>query len=776
VLAGAHALLGAPLLHAQERGTVEGRVTNLQGGTPLSNVVVRADSGTTGTVTDAEGYYRIEGLAAGSHVLVAQRLGLAPGRQTVVVTAGATSRVDFSLHEAASMLAPLVVSATREAQRRTDAPATIDVLRGSDVRAAGAAHPNEIMNRMPGVHVIELSGEGHMTAIRQPITTKPVYLYLEDGVPTRATGFFNHNALYEINVPQSGGIEVIKGPGTALYGSDAIGGVINVLTRAAPATPTLEATAEGGGYGWGRLLLTGGTTIGENGLRADLNLTRTDGWRDASAYHRESSTIRWDHTARTGWHAKTVLTGSNVRQNDVYTVNAEQLAAQDPINRSPIAFRKVQALRFSSAIEKESGPSLWSITPYARYDDLDLMPYWQLSYDPQVYDTKNYSAGLLAKYRRDLAPLHARLIVGADGDWSPGSFNAQQVIASKTGSDQIYSSYTTGELQYDYDVTYRAISPYVQVEISPVSRLRLNVGARYDVAGYVYRNKLSVDESPTSLHKRPADTTVTYDQLSPKVGVTFDVTQGVNVFASYRRGFRAPSQGQLFDQGSALNTVGLKPVTVDSYETGVRGGFGGRFLYELSLYDMTLTDDILTFVTAQNTREAVNAGKSRYRGIETGVGVAITPTVRLDASYSVSSQKYVHYVPQAAQPAHDSVAAKPEVNYSGNRVEQAPRDLANAILAWSPAALRGGRLELEYNHTGRYAEDAANTHFYGGYDLVNLRANYFLRANTAVFARVINAFDRKYAVLAAYDPFQQDQYNPGSPRTIYAGVQYTWER
>ena len=84
-----------------------------------------------------------------------------------------------------------------------------------------------------------------MTAIRQPITTNPVYLYLEDGIPTRSTGFFNHNALYEINVPQAGRIEVFKGPGTALYGSDAIGGIINVSTRA----PSYDPSVLGGGGG-----------------------------------------------------------------------------------------------------------------------------------------------------------------------------------------------------------------------------------------------------------------------------------------------------------------------------------------------------------------------------------------------------------------------------------------------------------------------------------------------------------------------------------------------
>ena len=84
------------------------------------------------------------------------------------------------------------------------------------------------------------------------------YLYLEDGVPIRSTGFFNHNALYEINVPQAGSIEVNRGPGTALYGSDAIGGIVNVLTRTPPAKAEFNLSGDVGPWGWGRVLLGGG--------------------------------------------------------------------------------------------------------------------------------------------------------------------------------------------------------------------------------------------------------------------------------------------------------------------------------------------------------------------------------------------------------------------------------------------------------------------------------------------------------------------------------------
>lgn len=249
---------------AEGAATVRGRVTAVDGA-PLEGVAVviqPADGDTApaarrGAMTDAAGRYVVAGLVPGAYTVTARRIGLAEERRTLTLGAEVAA-ADFRLAERAAIIAPVVVSATRERQRRAEASATIDVLDGAEVRLARAAHPAQVMKRVPGVYVSQLSGEGSSVVIRQPITTKPMYLYLEDGIPTRATGFFNHNALYEVNIPQSGGIEVLKGPGTALYGSDAIGGVVNVLSRPAPARPSAELSTEGGGYGYQRLLATGG--------------------------------------------------------------------------------------------------------------------------------------------------------------------------------------------------------------------------------------------------------------------------------------------------------------------------------------------------------------------------------------------------------------------------------------------------------------------------------------------------------------------------------------
>lgn len=189
---------------------------------------------------------------------------------------------------------------------------------------------------------------------------------------------------------------------------------------------------------------------------------------------------------------------------------------------------------------------------------------------------------------------------------------------------------------------------------------------------------------------------------------------------------------------------------------------------------MTISNDILTFVTASNTREATNAGETRAKGVEVGVTAMLSSRLRLDASYSNASQRYVRWIPQAARPANPPTPAVPEVNYSGNLMEQAPQDLANALLTWTPAALKGGRLAVEWSHTGRYAMDQANARTYGGHQVVHLHANAFVMPSVELFARVTNLGDRGFAELASYDQFQGVLYTPGAPRTVFAGMRYGW--
>lgn len=659
-----------------------------------------------------------------------------------------------------TMLDEVTVTGTREAQAIAETAASVGVIDRQMIDELKAAHPSEIMGKVPGVYVNVTGGEGHMTAIRQPITTSPVYLYLEDGIPTRSTGFFNHNALYEINLPQAAGIEISKGPGSALYGSDAIGGVINVLTRPAPLKPEVEVTAEVGDHGWKRVLLSGGNSVGDDGFRADINLTHTDGWRDDTEYDRQSATLRWDRFLESGASLKTVISGSNIDQQ---TAGTSKLSETDYLNNptkntTPISLRKVEALRVSTAYEKETEDSLISMTPYARYNSMELLPNWSLSYDPQHYTTENISVGLLSKYRRDFAPQRTRLIVGLDLDHSPGSRDENAINVTKV--DGIYSSYTEGDKTYDYDVAYTSVAPYVHVETSPNDKLRLSGGLRFDYMKYDYDNNLST--LTTGSHRRPESTTVNFDHLSPKLGATYAFSSNLNGYASYRNAFRVPSESQLFRQGKSENTVDLNPVIADSFEVGLRGKTD-KSAFEVSVYHMTKENDILSYRnTVDGTRETQNTGETKHQGIEIGYMRQLATRISIDINYSYAKHTYEVWSPKTG------------IDYSGNEMKSAPRQIGDVRLNWRPIQLKGGRVELGWSHLGSYWLDDENTTKYDGHDVYDLRVNYMANKQIELFGRINNLTDERYATGASYSQFRGEEFAPGLPRTVYAGISYSW--
>lgn len=683
--------------------------------------------------------------------------------------------------ETPQLMDEVVVTGTREAQKKSETPATVDKVSGEALRDANVSHPSQIMGRVPGVWVNVTGGEGHQTAIRQPLTTSAVYSYLEDGVPTRSTGFFNHNALYEINLPQSGGIEVTKGPGTALYGSDTIGGVINVFTRPAPAKPEVEVKAELGNFGWKRMLLSGGNAWGNDGVRADLNLTSTNGWRDATDYDRQSGTVRWDKVVGGDAFLKTVATFSNI---DQLTAGSSTISQDDYIyhptrNYTPISFRKVKAFRLSSAYETElSEGMLLSLTPYYRNNDMDILPNWSLSYDPSVYNTSNESFGLMAKYRMDFAPYRARVIVGMDLDHSPGSRQEDSITTTSTGAGytKVYTSYQTDARIYDYRVTYQGVSPYIHGEMSPIPDLRVTAGLRYDDMGYDYRNNLAagIVTAGGKNYGHVADTRTKYRHVSPKVGATYAFDESLNVFAAYNHAFRTPSEGQLFRpspstlalaQAVADAAASLRPVKVDSYEIGMRGKNDAGIGYEASLYHMAKSDDILTYKDpATSASTPTNAGKTLHRGIEIGANADIAKTLRLNIAYSYAKHTYEEWLlnPLLAN-----------ANYSGKEMESAPRTIANIRLTYSPNLMKGGNFAAEIVTLGNYWMDAANTQKYAGHDLLNLSVSYPLKQDWQLFARINNVTDRRYADSASLNGTNQ-VFAPGLPRSGNMGIEAKW--
>lgn len=696
-------------------------------------------------------------------------IGTGLGKAAFLLALWAMPLAGEALSEEATYIGEVTVTGTREAEPVREIPQTINSVRGEEIKKVKPVHPAEVMNRVPGVWISSTGGEGHTTSIRQPLTTSPVYLYLEDGVPIRSTGFFNHNALYEVNVPGAERIEVIKGTGTALYGSDAIGGTINILTRPAPLTPEVELNPEVGSYDWYRLLASIGNTWGDNGFRLDLNATHSGGWRERKEYDRYTATLRWDHLQSATSSLKTIASFSKIDQE---TSGGAPLSLQDYetrpwYNYHTFDYRKVESFRLSTDYEKEIGDSaLLSLIGYIRKNRMELLPEWGIfrvgaNYRGYESATDFYSAGFLAKYRRDFAPLRTRFIMGADIDYSPGTYEENRIIVTRDASTLRFTGFTydtSTANNYDYDADFIGVSPYAQVELSPLDKLRLTVGGRYDYLAYDYTNNLSTTAN------RPASDYLSWSRFSPKLGAAYELNENVSAFASYHQGFRIPSTGDIFRAGGTATTaVELEPVKVNSYETGLKGGLNDRISFETSLYYMEKKDDIVTFTPIAGASQKLNAGKTVHKGIEAGIEVKPVSDVAVGVSYSYAKHEYSDWVVSASK------------DLSGHEIPQAPRQIYNVRVDYSPALLNGGVAEVEWQHIGSYWLDNENTEKYGGHDLVNLRTSYNLTPEWELYLKATNLFDQGYAERAAKSSSGEAQYAPGSPQTFFAGVVYRWK-
>lgn len=675
-----------------------------------------------------------------------------------------------------SVLSTVTVTGSREQTRLMQSPASVGVISEDAIRRTGPMHPQQIISQVPGAAVAVTNGEGHTTAIRQPFTTNPVYLFLEDGIPIRATGFFNHNALYETNIPQAGGIEVLKGPGSALYGSDAIGGIVNVLSRVPSATPGATVSGELGTFGWRRLLVDGTTGVTDGAVRIGANLTHADGWRDKTAYDRQSANFRNDQDLGEGAMLKTILG---------YTKIDQQTGANSPLtysdylnnptkNNFSIAWRKVDALRLSSQYERDFGTALLSITPYLRSNAMDLNGSYNLSSDPRVEKTDVFSLGVMSKWRQDFSgDFKPRLIVGLDLERSPGqrTEDSLNVLATGTGADRNYYAYTVGNRIYDYDVTYRSASPYVQGEISPAQALRLTAGLRFDSIGYDMSNNIAAAVTRAGTTSRYygqiPSASVDYTNWSPKLGATLALSPTSSLYASYNHGFRAPSESQLFRAGSdtaanaaakAQLALALKPIKANQLEAGWRGAADG-WSYDASVYRLVKTDDLVSQRDlATNISTTVNAGKTEHTGIELALGKTVNPQWRLDTALSYAVHRYIDWVTATA-------------NYSGNEMAAAPRFIGNTRVTWTPRP--GTSTQLEWISLGDYWLEDSNSATYGkypGHDVFNLRLSQSVSKDANAFVRLMNLTDRRYADSASVSS-NTPVYTPALPRALYVGLE-----
>ncbi len=287
--------------------------------------------------------------------------------------------------------------------------------------------------------------------------------------------------------------------------------------------------------------------------------------------------------------------------------------------------------------------------------------------------------------------------------------------------------------------------------------MKVQAGLRLEYNSYDYDNQMldgntQDDGTPcpsTCRFSRPADRSDSFVEASPKLGLTYDVTDTQQIYSRAALGFRAPQATELYRLQGGQSVSAIDPESVSSFELGWRG-YTQNLDFDLSLYFM----DKDNVIFRDTSRQTVDNGETSHRGIELNLRYSISPALLLSTSFSVARHRYEN------NPALANSALK------GNDVDTAPREMGSAQLLWLP--MDNAQVELEWVHLSEYFTDPQNQHTYEGHDLFNLRARYSLD-DWDMAVRIMNLADTDYAERADFG-FGQDRYFVGTPRSIYLSL------
>ncbi len=688
-----------------------------------------------------------------------RHVGATLGVATVLLSGSANVLAESSVTE------EIVVTGTRQEQLLLDLAGNTGRLKNEEIELIGHTHINETMARIPGTWISRGNGQEHLTAIRSPVFTGPgacgAFLMAEDGIPVSASGFCNVNELFELNTEQAGAIELIRGPGSALYGSNAMHGVLNVLSAAPAQGDDNRVSLEAGPHEYYRLKTTTSRGEGDHGYRFNANLTDDGGWRDDSGFAQQKATYRHDF-GDSDLHYTLLVSATNLQQDTAGFIEGEDAYKDEDLveqNFDPEAYRNVKSLRTSLRMDRPlAGGDVLSFTPYARYVEMEFLQHF-LPQDP-LEENGHQSIGLQTQWTHLLDAGH-ELIAGVDLEYTQGFLKETQELP--TGG--FGNRFPQGK-HYDYEVTALVLAPYVHAEWSLSDRTQLTTGLRADLTRYDYDNRMidgntQEDGTPcpnatsSCRYTRPADRDDEFTNLSPKLGLVYRLQDNHSLYANLSRGFRAPQTSELYRLQEGQQVADLDPEQLDSLELGARGG-SGLLDYDVNLFVMRKRDVIFQ----DDNRANVSGGKTRHQGVE--VALALRPSERFDFGLNLSYARH-EYDFSAATTGGDIT--------KGDDIDTAPRWMGTLVAGLN--FRQQGRAELEWVHMGKYYTDTANEHSYPGHDLLNLRVSDQLSDAWRLFARVTNLTDELYAERADF-AFGNDRYFPGEPRSFYAGAELSF--
>ena len=550
---------------------------------------------------------------------------------------------DLSLADLGSIRVTSIASGT---QTRLDKAAAIaTVITAEDIEAIGATDIDQVLETVPGLHITRSDQAYSPKFVIRGITStyNAQALMLINGIPVSSLFLGNRSNIWAgMPIRAIARIEVIRGPGSALYGADAFAGVINIVTKSSNDINGLSVGARAGSFDTAAAWLQYGGAVGGLDVALSLEAESTDGWKETVASDRQ--------TVYDG------LTGSAAsRAPGPVDTMKKMLEARLDIAGEYTRFRAGYQGRYDVG----SGVGYFEALDHdgrirSERFNADYSGHWSTEegswqFEPRIsyyQGTQEVEKDLRLLPRGTVFPLNGQLFTnGLIGNPGNREENARFDFSSLfKGFDAHYIRLGAGLVWSDmFEVTEtKNFTPFFTPraggveEVSDTAEVYLPEQQRKNSYAYVQDEwKISPRWQLTSgvRHDHFSDFGNT---VNPRMALVWAPRDGITTRLLYGRAFRAPSFAELFVTSNPINLGNpkLKPETIDTYELAFSHQFSQNLQYTANIYRYDIQDMIDFVPIAPPFIQAQNTGKRKGSGLELEADYTPGYNLRLLANYA----------------------------------------------------------------------------------------------------------------------------------------------
>ncbi len=674
------------------------------------------------------------------------------------------------------VLDPVIVTSIRTETSVLDTPASVNVVDGSQMRdgrmqvnlseSLGAVPGLQIQNRQNYAQDLQISMRGF--GARSTFGVRGLRLYV-DGIP--ATMPDGQGQTSNIDIATIDRVEILRGPFSALYGNSS-GGVLQVFTHEGQAPPSLGASFAAGSdasYRYG-IRAQGARGTGPGAMDYTLGISRftTDGYRDHSEASKNLGNARLGVQLDDDSRLTLLLNHVDLRAQDPLGLTREQYetdprsaALAEQYNTRKTVKQSQGGLRYERRIDADNELSLM-----VYYGQRDTGQYQSI---PPFVQERPLHAGGVIDLSRDYAGTDlrwtSRLSLAGRALTVIGGLAYDQMTEERLGYRNFIDTSNgpelgvRGELRRDETNRVRNTDPYVQASWDFAQRWTLDAGLRYSTVKFRSRDHFidgaNGDDSGDA----------SYREALPVAALRYAATPGLNLYASFGRGFETPTFNEVSyrPDGLAGLNFDLKPAINTSVEVGAKARAAGG-LVTAAIFQTNTEDEIVTAVSSGGRSTYQNAGRTRRNGLELSWDAEYANHWRTQFSYTFLDAKYRDDVCSPAACGMNPIR-------SGNRIPGIARQAAYASVSWAPP--QGWRAGVDARYLSDIYVNDDNSEAAPGYTVVGVGAGYLWQAGHwewNAFARLDNLFDRKYVGSVIVNEGNGRYFEPAAGRNWVAGL------